>query len=222
MKTLDQIAIEHGTDKSSRYHNYCVKYQRWLPEPDGTPYHLLEIGVLDGASLRMWREYYSNPNGRIVGVDVNPECARFGRPAGNVHVEIGSQDDRDFMLGVCRRHGPFDIVIDDGSHRSDHVRASFDAVFDVLADGGTYVVEDACCAYWPEFGGGKLEYFKGLVDDVNYRGAVVRGSYARREDLLDKIRPAHGGRGDIESVSFLNGLVIIKKKCEIKKDQYDG
>lgn len=31
MRTLDKIAISKGTDKSSQIHNYCVKYEKWLP-----------------------------------------------------------------------------------------------------------------------------------------------------------------------------------------------
>ena len=30
MKSLDQIAIEKNTDKSSKIHDYCVKYEKLL------------------------------------------------------------------------------------------------------------------------------------------------------------------------------------------------
>lgn len=30
MTSLDQIALANGTDKSSRIHDYCQKYERYL------------------------------------------------------------------------------------------------------------------------------------------------------------------------------------------------
>jgi hypothetical protein len=70
MRSLDKIAIHYGTDKSSYIHNYCVKYEKWLPFNRLEPITILEIGVLGGQSLSTWREYY--PNATVVGLDIDP------------------------------------------------------------------------------------------------------------------------------------------------------
>jgi cephalosporin hydroxylase len=63
-----------------------------------------------------------------------------------IHVHRGDQSDQSFLHDLARRHGPFDIVIDDGSHVNAHIRASFEALFvDHLKPGGYYIVEDIHC-----------------------------------------------------------------------------
>ena len=75
MRSLDKIAKAKGTDKSSELHNYCEKYEKYLPFNRLEPLTFLEIGVLDGESLATWREYY--PNATIIGIDINPDCKKY-------------------------------------------------------------------------------------------------------------------------------------------------
>ena len=53
MNTLDNLAKKYGTDKSSEIHNYCVKYEKYLPFNRNDKLNIMEIGVLDGKSFRM-------------------------------------------------------------------------------------------------------------------------------------------------------------------------
>jgi hypothetical protein len=57
---------------------------------------------------------------------------------------------------VCDERGPFDIVINDGSHVPKYVVASFHILFPVLRDGGMYVIEDVQTAFWPDHGGSMI------------------------------------------------------------------
>jgi hypothetical protein len=67
----------------------------------------------------------------------------------------------------------FDVIIDDGSHRSEHIISTYRALFPRLKGGGKFVVEDLHASYWSEYGGGfraphsAMEFFKGLVDGLN-------------------------------------------------------
>lgn len=110
---------------------------------------ILEIGVYQGASLRLWRRYFDNPEAVIVGIDIDPTCAQFDSSGENVHVRIGSQADAAFLATVTREFGPFDIIIDDGSHQSSHMIASFNHLFaSGLTDDGIYLAEDLHANYW--------------------------------------------------------------------------
>jgi hypothetical protein len=82
---------------------------------------------------------------RIVGVDID-ESAQAG--AGSSVVEIGDQEDPAFLTSVAERHGPFDIVIDDGGHTMGQQIRSIETLFPILADGGVYIVEDCHTSYW--------------------------------------------------------------------------
>ena len=151
---LTRLAIHHGTDKYGQ-HLYTPVYDRLFSHLREQPVRLLEIGigwpqvsVLGGASLRMWRDYF--PFGRIVGLDLQPKRLDLGP---RVTVVQGSQTDTGLLRSLHAAYGPFDIVIDDGSHRVGDVLTSFETLYPLLSDGALYAVEDTQTAYWPDFGG---------------------------------------------------------------------
>jgi hypothetical protein len=170
----------YWTDKAY-LHRYTQHYQRHLSDLRRRPVRVLEIGIggvgiggghsstWGGASLRMWRDYF--PRGEIHGLDIAEKRIDEER----IHVHRGDQSDEEFMRRLGRNHGPFDVIIDDGSHVNAHVRASFDALFrDHLRPGGFYVIEDMKTAYDPSYGGGppgspgtSTELVKSLIDAVN-------------------------------------------------------
>lgn len=57
MKSLDQIAIEEKTDKSSLIHNYCKKYELYFNSIRFENLKVLEIGVQNGFSLKTWARH---------------------------------------------------------------------------------------------------------------------------------------------------------------------
>lgn len=220
MKSLDLIARECGTDKSSEIHDYCRKYEKYIPFYREQNITILEIGVLNGESIRMWREYF--PNAIIVGIDINPKCKVHEEEG--VFIEVGSQFDGDFLQEVIEKHGPFDLIVDDGSHVNEHVIFSFEHLFPAVTSGGVYIVEDACTSYWDYWGGGleregtSVEYFKKMVDEVNFFGELTedfKSAHARRDDLLlnQFKRKGYNYIGtQIESLNFLNAIVLITKR----------
>ncbi|KAH8052477.1 hypothetical protein JL722_10020 [Aureococcus anophagefferens] len=96
---------------------------------------MLEIGVQSGGSIELWRAYFGDDL-EYHGVDINPNCAQFDDPARNVHVHVGDATDANFMQALARRVGPVDVVLDDGSHESAHMRASFEALYALVAPRG--------------------------------------------------------------------------------------
>ncbi len=219
MSTLDKLAKIHGTDKASDNHNYCVKYEKYLPFNRYDKINILEIGILDGKSLLTWKDYFYRSN--ILGVDINPDCKQYEEE--RITVEIGSQADGNFLSRVWQQYGPFDMILDDGSHMNSHMIYSFEHLWGSVKSGGVYVIEDIGCSYWEDYEGGYLketssvEYFKRLADDVNFRGLMNfnhTNVHARREDVLEglskQVQP--GCKTDIESINFLNGIIIITKR----------
>lgn len=222
MYSLDKIAKNCGTDKSSDVHNYCVKYEKCLPFNRLEPLKILEIGVLNGESICMWKSFY--PNSTIVGIDIEQSCKQYENIDNNVFVEIGSQYDEQFLKYVCEKYGSFDFVLDDGSHIQKHMIFSFEKIFPSVKSEGVYIIEDSVTSYWHEtYEGGFrkpgtcIEYFKNLIDDVNFNGHFQQSfwsAHARREDLLipqiNKNNPEI--RTDIESINFLNSIIIVTKR----------
>lgn len=141
VKTLDEIALLHGTDKSSASHNYCAAvYEGMLAPLRHEPIALLELGVWKGSSLRMWGDYFTHPDAQIVGVDINPDfCSDDPR----VTVFAGDQTSIPAELQKWRPN----IIIDDASHLSSKTIDSFKAWFPALTPAGYYVVEDLHTSY---------------------------------------------------------------------------
>lgn len=128
--------------------NYFDSYEALFSHFRGKAPKILEIGVDRGGSLILWRKYFGD-GCQIIGIDINADCAAFDDPANGIHVRIGSQDDSGFLGRIIDEFGPFDIIIDDGSHVVSHQIASFNALFDRgVRPGGIYMVEDLETSYW--------------------------------------------------------------------------
>ena len=155
---LTKLAIRHGTNKWGPSF-YTPIYHALFAHVRERPIRLLEIGVggyefrkVGGASLAMWADYFVH--GRIVGIDIAEKDLDLGP---RVTVLRGSQADRQFLANVVADHGPFDIIVDDGSHVPEHIVISFGALFPTLVDGGFYAIEDVQTAFSPKFGGSPVD-----------------------------------------------------------------
>lgn len=131
--------------------HYFRIYERVFGGLRQQPLRILEIGVFRGASLKMWRKYF-HPDSVIVGVDIDPATRCYDDPQNNIHVRIGAQQDQVFLQSVVAEFGRFDVIIDDGSHFTSHMIASFNYLFAAgLKEQGIYFVEDTCTNYWTPF-----------------------------------------------------------------------
>ncbi len=151
---LTRLAVIHGTDKFG-YHDYTPNYHTLFSHLRESPVRLMEIGVggyqdadRGGESLEMWRDYFEA--GQITGIDIQKKEMDLGD---RVAILQGSQIDAAFLAELVKTRGPFDIIIDDGSHQNEHVVMSFQLLFPTLAAGGIYVAEDVQTSFFPRFGG---------------------------------------------------------------------
>jgi len=127
--------------------HYFPVYDEAFKDIADAPARILEIGVGRGGSLRLWRRLFPKAV-HVVGIDTRESCRRAQDPAQSIFVEIGAQQDVDFLAELVDKFGRFDVIIDDGSHMSSHQIASFNFLFkDGLAETGTYVIEDTHSAY---------------------------------------------------------------------------
>lgn len=208
--TLYELFFEHSRYVSDKWEQYLGIYEAEFGVyiRESRPVRLLEIGVSNGGSLEIWRKYL--PAGsEIVGIDINPDCGTLTFPDG-IEVFVGDASSKDVLDGFLGNRS-FDIIIDDGSHRSDHIISTFEALFPRLRGGGKYVVEDLHASYWKDFGGGfrkpdaAMEYFKGLVDGLN------GDSFADTPDLPATERARLEGFGRAATrVSFYDSVLVIE------------
>ena len=153
-----------------KWMHYFDIYDRHFSRFRGKPVTVVEFGVSHGGSLQMWKHYFGR-KARIIGVDIDPQCAAFTER--RVEVVIGDQEDRTFLRELRDRVGPVDVLIEDGGHTMRQQINTFEVFWPAIRNGGVYLVEDLHTSYWPRYGGGHrkpgtfIEYAKNLVDQMH-------------------------------------------------------
>jgi Tetratricopeptide repeat len=201
---LDVVGSLEGTDKSSLVRwDYLRHYQEFFAPWRDQPINVLEIGVGNGPSLRVWRAYFSRA--LIIGIDIRPDCLSLADE--RVVIEIGSQEDPGFLHRICAKYPPT-IVIDDGSHMAHHIVYTLEHVFPALLAGGVYIIEDLSLhfgRYAPQLHNTRnisaVDYFLRLARSrMDFETA--RDSWGDEEYVL----------GHLDSLSFFAGGVAMRKK----------
>lgn len=162
MKSLQEIYQQYimpgqeGGDKGTD-HSYIEVYEELFKDMRFTAKNVLEIGVQYGASLRMWRDYFEKA--KIFGIDIDPNCQKYEEinPAGvapwpeyKIQVDILNSTDSKAVniYRINNQDGTypvdleFDVIIDDGSHKTIHQVWTFNLFFPMLKPGGIYIIED--------------------------------------------------------------------------------
>jgi cephalosporin hydroxylase len=116
-------------------------YRRLLTSLDREPASILEIGVKGGGSAAMWKGLF--PGASVVGVDIKLRRWLTRQPSddGVVYLQ-GDQSDVARLEEIAAKYGPFDLVIDDGSHVTDHAAGTLRCLLPHVRPGGIYVIED--------------------------------------------------------------------------------
>jgi hypothetical protein len=216
--TINQLHREKTGKVSDKWASYLTYYDALFKPLCHQPISLLEIGVQNGGSLETWSSYFTRAK-LIIGCDIDQKCGTLLFTDPRIHIVVGDANEGPAFQAIRAISSDFDIVIDDGSHRSMDILNSFVNYFPMLKPGGVYVVEDTHTLYKGAFGGGLLNdfaayaFFKKLVDVVNFE--------FWREDCAISIyfstffpqgaTPDFILEGWIESISFRNSIVTITK-----------
>lgn len=216
---FERIFYSHKGRRIYKWHHYLAIYDRYLHQyrqmaahsdhndpsriAPGKQLRILEIGVMSGGSLELWRRYFG-AEALVVGIDINPACKAYERDG--CLVRIGDQSDAGFLASVIDEMGGVDIVIDDGSHIASHQFASFMALFPRVSEGGLYICEDTHTAYWERWEGGYkrpgtfIETAKDVVDHLHEW-------YAPVPTALSPLNL----KTQVMAIAFHDSMVVIEK-----------
>lgn len=156
-ESLDTLGIKFATDKASQFsrtyakpHDYLRHLEPFFEPLRDKPIKLAEIGIGGGESARTWLEYF--PNAKIFGVDIVSNTNEWNTPGAKTHdrytFACGDQSKPDFWSKFIEVYGgDWDVIIDDGSHISSDVIATFRCLWPHLKSRGIYEVEDLKTAW---------------------------------------------------------------------------
>ena len=197
----------HDGYVSDKWTGSLRQYERIFQSLRDDPVRLLEIGVQNGGSLKLWSQYFSK--GQVfVGCDIDPGCSLLAYDDARIRVIVTDAAAPVALTQVMEQSGQFDIIIDDGSHRSGDIIRSFLQFFPTLSEQGIYVIEDLHCSYWPAFEGGlryaasSLAFFRALTDIINQ---------AIDADLLPQLLDATGFPHDDECAQVVAWIQQLKQ-----------
>ena len=170
MKTSPSFsAYKKSPYRSIKHTTYFSVYDHLFSKFRNKKIVFVEIGVLAGGSLFMWRNFFGS-KARIIGIDMNPNAKKWEKHG--FEIFIGSQSDKKFWRNLCKKIGKIDIVLDDGGHTYDQQIITTEMLLENINDGGLLVIEDTHTSYMKGFGASKysfINYTKNMIDRINRR-----------------------------------------------------
>jgi hypothetical protein len=147
---LCYLATKYGTDKSAynlftHRHPYTATYDMFLRQyKNKSSLKLGEIGVLNGASISMWKDYF--PTAQIAGFDIDRTALQKIAELQNVkayYVDAGNTRGlRHALAEACEDGKKFTILIDDASHCLNHQLIFLREAIPYMESGGVLIIED--------------------------------------------------------------------------------
>jgi hypothetical protein len=210
---MEKIGYKYKTNKVT-HHGYERFYDYFLYSLKNKFFTLLEIGVFEGRSIKVWNEFF--PNAKVYGMDYDIE---YNHPKGKVFK--GDQSKKKDLKNIINDIGLCSLIIDDGSHVPKHQLLSFNYLFkDGLDFGGIYIIEDIETSYWKksELYGYKINagfdsednivnIFKDIIPIVNREFLT--------EENLEKIKSFK--KIDLENLKYISFIMFGQNCIIIKK-----
>ncbi len=117
------------------WHKYNLFYDKYLN--NFIPCSILEFGTANGHSATWLRDLFSHSLITSVDIDAKPNLPNIK----NVKYIIGDHNDQNFLCNILS-DGPYDLVIDDGSHLPSEQAGLLNFFSDKMPPQSIYICED--------------------------------------------------------------------------------
>lgn len=205
---LKRLGLAHGAFKPVSYYDY---YEEYLELDPNEITNVLELGIHEGGSLLMWRDFF--PTARIFGVDLGGNVTFEG--IDRIHTLQADQTDGVAIGGFLVSHGveTLDLIVDDCSHIGLQTKQSFELLFDdFLKPGGHYVIEDWGTGYWQHWAdGADLKEPDARLEMEGVFQSHLHGIPGFIKQLVDRIEM-------FDSLVITGPFVVAKKRTISKLD----
>lgn len=189
---LHELGIHYGTDQAT-VHDYLRRLEPYFMPIKESMFTFVEIGVAEGASIRVWNDYFTNA--AVIGVDNDPNCWMADVNFSRLKIIQGNAGSVEFWRDLKLNN--LNVVIDDGSHRCHDIICAFEMLWPKLNPGGLYVIEDVHANWLPGNGLEWLAYFTNKLHSMHKNGAACA-----KQDRT---------KNDMDFMHFTKGLIIMGK-----------
>jgi SAM-dependent methyltransferase len=140
-----QHHAEWTSDKETD-HSYLSGYYEHEFKDRTRNINLLEIGVAQGDSLRLWEEWFTE--GKITGIECNDALPRTLSNYSRIELIIADGFSDETVNSF--QDDSFDYIIDDGPHTLTSMVVSAQKWIDKVKPGGKLIIEDVQEFLWAE------------------------------------------------------------------------
>lgn len=145
MKTLTELFNKYESDKGNKYgacHDYGDFYERYLSTlKNHNIVFGLEIGIFEGASLKVFEEYFENIF--MIGLDIDDKSYLQTPNISTGILDQSNENSLKLFYDYCIQNNHyFDFILDDGSHHMRDQQITLGYLFPLLKQGGIYIMED--------------------------------------------------------------------------------
>ena len=147
--SLEQIVDNTRTDKNTT-HSYLPLYESLFKDKKETAQNILEIGIQNGGSIKLWRDYFINASIyglNIIHIDQIPDDIKNDKNI-ILHTSTNAYDSQLFQETFLNKNLKFDLLVDDGPHTLESMKQFINLYSQVLADDGILIIEDVQCFEW--------------------------------------------------------------------------
>jgi len=155
---LCEIGKKYDTDKSSQRsnvtnsrhcHPYTLFYDTLFKNKKNEQLEIAELGILDGSSLLMWREYFKKAN--IYGFEYNDSLINhFKQKYDNERITLSHIDvtnEESIKQAFSNSNIQYDIIIEDTTHYFEDQIRVIKNIYQYLKPGGILIIEDIFKSY---------------------------------------------------------------------------
>jgi FtsJ-like methyltransferase len=187
-----------SNDGTTKKIDYYAEYDNYFKKNNFTPSTILEIGVYNGESTKVFSRVY--PNAKIIALDVQRREIDFSDFPNITYIQA-DQTDRSNVEAIVKREFPdgIDLILEDASHIGAFSAITFNTLIPFLNNGGVYVIEDWGTGYWDTW-----------PDGSRYQEYPLK-FYA---GVFPKRIPSH----DFGMVGFVKSLVDLTSVKPIEQD----
>ena len=147
--SLEEIVDNSRTDKNTR-HSYLPLYQKLLISKKENAKNVLEVGIYNGGSIKLWSDFFTNAN--VYGLDVMHIDAVWEEIKNNekiiLHTSSDAYDNDFFINNFLNKNIKFDFMLDDGPHTLESMKQFIKLYSQIMTDDGILIIEDVQSLDW--------------------------------------------------------------------------
>lgn len=146
--SLSQIVNNSKTDKNTT-HSYLELYQLLLSKKKETAKNVLEVGICDGGSIKLWSDFFVNATVHALDVmHINHIWEEIKKEQIILYTSYDAYNEDLFKTHFLNKNIKCDFMLDDGPHTLESMIQFIRLYSQIMTDDGILIIEDVQSIDW--------------------------------------------------------------------------